>query len=569
MRQLSLVALLLCVAPPLLLLWCVLSPPLQSYHPFHPNHSHLPSSYLHSTAALSRHSPSYLLSSALTPHSSIEGWYLKLRTASGRHFAIIYLYFVSSDPANSTAAITLLDAQNEQSHLFKYPLEHFHSSPLPSAAQSLSFLRHSTAATADSPSPYHDFELRVGNNSMSPYAVTAQLSAAGQSEAWVSAEVDMTLSRTVDASRALLPRHGAHWWSALFSPATHTVGLFAFLPLACYQQVIELQLAVSGQLTLDGERIDLTGATAYYEKTRGSTFPDNYLWIHAAHFKRADTDGAGHSDSPSSLSSFFFSLASVPILPLSLRLPGFVCSFVLDGQTSHFATQLGSVLASLRIDDRAVQFVLYDQHFTTRVAVNVSRPGGPVAADSWLWAARNEQLSRVIPQRIGLDAVHVTVERVVAPTEQWKQRPHSSDDDTAERSSTAERAGPALDAQSFLARGYSFSPVLAATSGSVGLEVFVHESELQRQVATLYSEVRPWLSDRYFALDTPLVSFSLSNAFLRFVLPEAASGVTDRLPIAHVLLAVTASIIVVLAASVYVLMACARRTARKLKLKTD
>ena len=535
---------LLCAAPLLFVLWCLLSPPLLSYHPFHPNHSHLPSSYASSDHWLSRLSPSLWLSSAIVPSSFIEGWYVKLRTASGRHFALIFMYFVSARPDQSTAAVTLLDAQTERSHLFRYPIEQFRSSPLPGLGSSVQFLLPSFGHSA-SHSPYHDFELRVGNNTLSPYAVTASLRSDGQSEAWVSAEVDLTLRRTEPAATRLAEQHSAYPWSAVFSPASHTVGLFAFLPLACYQQVIELQLAVTGHITLDGQRIDFDAGTAYFEKTRGSTFPDDYLWIHASHFTdsaddtvTADVHGANSSTGASSLSSFFFSLASVPIVPTSVRLPGFVCSFVLDGRTSHYATQLGSVLTSLRIDERTVEFVLYDQHFTTRVAVTVTRHAAPIDEHSWLWAARNGHLQRVIPQRIGRDKVHVTVQHVDVRADQAAR--HDGSDVTAERSSVA-RTGAELDEQSFTSRGHSLSRVLSASSASAGLEVFVHESELQRQVAAMYADVRPWLSERYLALDTPLVSFSISDTFVRSLLPHTLTGLAARVSVRHCIFAACVS----------------------------
>ena len=559
--------LLLCLVPLVFLLWCLLSPPLLSYHPFHPNHPHLPSSYVDPSAGLSGSSPSFLLSSAIVPSSYIEGWYLKLRTAGGRHFALIYMYFVSSQRNDSTAAITLLDAHNERSHIYKYPIEHFRSSPLPGVRQSLHFLSHSSAQPAPPRrSPYHDFELHIGNNTMSPYAVSASLSSAGQSEAWVSAEVQLTLDRSVAAYR-VSESYQSYPWSTVFSPDSHTVGLFAFLPLACYQQVIELQLAVSGHMAIDGQHVDLTGATAYYEKTRGSTFPDSYLWLHASHFtdERAagvSGDAASSRVAPSLLSSFFFSLASVPILPTSARLPGFVCSFVLGGRSSHFATQLGSVLTALRIDERTVEFVLYDQHFTTRVAVTVTRHTSPVNEESWLWAARNGHLQRVIPQQIGRDSVQVAVQHVIAP-----QEGHSlaNSTDSPQSRSTESRSTVELDALSFTSHGYSFSHVAWCSSSSVGLEVFVHERELQQQVGAMYEEVKPWLAQRYFPLHTPLVSFSISNSFLRSVLPEQISSVTDRLTIRHTLLALSVSIVAVVGFTVLSLLMLARRRKQKLK----
>ena len=585
MRLVSYLVLLLCVGPPLFLLWCLLSPPLWSYHPFHPNHSHLPSSYVGPDSALSAAQlPAAVLSSSIVPSSFIEGWYLKLRTAGGRHFALIYLYFVSSDPDDSTAAITLLDAQNERSHIFKFPIEQFHSSPLPTARQSLHFLLHSATASTPSTtiptppptsSPYHDFELHVANNTMSPYAVTATLNAAGQSEAWVSANVSLTLHRPLTASsksHSMSARYSHYPWSTVFSPASHTVGLFAFLPLACYQQVIELQLAVSGHMLLDGEHIDFDDATAYFEKTRGSTFPDNYLWIHASHFtdshdREGGTVGADGdtavSDSESALSSFFFSLASVPILPTSLRLPGFVCSFVLDGVVSHFATQLGSVLTSLSIDERAVQFVLYDQYFTTRVAVIVTRHTSPVHQDSWLWAARNGRLRRVIPQQIGRDTVHVTIQHVTAPIE--RQSSFDSRNHTASGDTETARTEVARDAQSFVLRGYSFALVSSSSSASVGLEVYVHESDLQQQVGVMYEEVRPWLTHRYLPIDTPLVSFSLSIAFLRSLLPEVITRIIDRVGVKHTPRTGIVLIVASVAIAIFSLLMTARRRSPKVK----
>ena len=216
-----------------------------------------------------------------------------------------------------------------------------------------------------------------------------------------------------------------------------------------------------------------------------------------------------------------------------------------------------------------VEFALYDQHFTTRVTVTASRHPDPIEEDSWLWAARNGHLRRVIPQRIGKDSVHVTMQHIQPPGKDHDDS-NSRSGHAATESSTASDTG-ALDADSvsFTSRGYSLSEVFSSHSDSVGLEVYVHASELQQQVGVMYADVRPWLAHRYFPFATPLVSFSISATFVRSLLPETIRAVSDRVGIKHTLLIGCLSLLAIVVTLILLSLPCSSRHVESRKVKAE
>ena len=505
------VLLLLLSSPFLCLLLLLLCPPLGAYHPFHPNHPHLPSAFLPQLSGLS-----LAVSELLVPQSYIEGWYLKLRTASSRErlFAFIPFYFVSASSDESCSGVMLLDGQTQRSHLYRLPLSAFSSSPLPSAAQSVSWL---TGGDGVDKSPFSFFQLRVGGNaSLSPSGLEASLLPHNSSEA--SSAVDITIRLTPSAaSRAA--SGSSHSLSAVFSPASHTVGLFAFLPLACYQQVVDMELDVSGSMRLDGQRIDLSGATAYLEKTRGQSFPDQYVWMAASHFTALQPQQ--QQQQAASPSSLFFSVASVPILPTSLHLPGFVSTVLFNSTALHFATQLGSVLTVLQVTQADIAIVLYDQSFSLRLAMHVRRGGGAEAVAAgeerpgFLWAARDGVLKRAIHQQLGRDTLTVSLHAV-----RQRGEDEEEEEEEEEEQQPALGAAEAAEAAEWRSRGFALRPVFASRSEWTGLEAFVQDAALlELQLQALYRQVRPWSRHAYCSIHTPVFSFPLSSAFVLSLMP--------------------------------------------------
>ena len=571
--------LLLCCA------WLLLCPSLPSYHPFHPNHAHLPSAYLPHSAfpsSLTRWSPSYLLSTLLEPSSYIEGWYLKLHTADDRHFALIFFYFQShTQPERSVSGVMLLDGQRELSHLYVFPLAAFASSPLPSAASTLSHLL--AEGSSSSSSPFRTFTLRLdgSNNSLSPSHISAQLqpprSAAPEAEWYSSTSYDASAAPSVRLSAELTPsaaaaaaasswRAAAGWTQpSFFSPVSHTVGLFAFLPLACYQQMIELDLDVQGSLTLDDTPVDLRGAKAYLEKTRGFSFPDHYVWMHADAFTSlgsSSTTSATAASHPASsarslLSSFFFSIASVPILPTSLHLPGFVCSFLFNRSVLTLSTQEGSILTHLAVTDERVSVVVWERGWRRRLSIDVQRVQGrrgvstrdgrevergepaqaaeEVEGEGFLWAARGGALKRVIHQQLGLDRVTVTWAEATQG-EQLSEQESGGVGGAEEEGEGSGAAGGAVrgvgvewEASEWRRRGWSLRPLLTARSRSMGLEVFTRNAAaFERQVRDMYAQVRPWTRSAWLDVHTPVVSFPLSQQLVLTCMPAPLASALRR-----------------------------------------
>lgn len=97
--------------------------------------------------------------------------------------------------------------------------------------------------------------------------------------------------------------------------------------MQCAHGVVSMGHCLTGELELNGERLDLTGGLGYIETDRGRSFPDAYLWTQCLW------------DGPEG-GSLMLAVATIP-LPLG-GFTGCICSVLYGGREYRLATYRGA-----------------------------------------------------------------------------------------------------------------------------------------------------------------------------------------------------------------------------------
>jgi hypothetical protein len=108
------------------------------------------------------------------------------------------------------------------------------------------------------------------------------------------------------------------------------MGPFRFFPfMECRHTVISMYHGLSGQIEINGAKLDFDGGRGYIEGDKGRSFPKKYFWTQCNSF-----DGQGAPD------SLFSSCAVIPYL--GLKFTGTVSVIILNGREYRLATYLGA-----------------------------------------------------------------------------------------------------------------------------------------------------------------------------------------------------------------------------------
>jgi ribosomal protein L34 len=218
-----------------------------------------------------------------------EGWYFRMVTPNGRN--ICFIPGVSLNPSDSHCFIQMIDSQGECRY-FRYPLSSFEYSK-------------------------SKFYIKIGENTFSADGFKLDIKA----DLSISGEV--TLKNTVPYPKSIT--------------CPGIMGPFSYLPiLECRHSVINIKSSLEGEISINGEKIKLTGGTGYVEKDWGSSFPNPYIWAQSCGFDGHET-------------SFMMSAARVPVFGMSLK--GLIAFLYLDGKIYRFATYNGAAVKEIVVGD--------------------------------------------------------------------------------------------------------------------------------------------------------------------------------------------------------------------------
>ena len=103
------------------------------------------------------------------------------------------------------------------------------------------------------------------------------------------------------------------------------MGPFQFFPMECRHGIVSMKHAVSGEVILNGAKLDFSGGTGYIETDSGFSFPEGYTWIQCNDFKED--------------CSIMAAVAKIPFAGLSFW--GCICVIWLNGREYRLATYRG------------------------------------------------------------------------------------------------------------------------------------------------------------------------------------------------------------------------------------
>lgn len=248
-----------------------------------------------------------------------EGWYYKFVSADrARRYAVIPGIFLSDDPDRHHAFVQVFDGISGKATYHRYPASAFQARA-------------------------GEFDVRIGPNHFTRRSLELHIADAG---------------RTVEGMIACGPGQG--WPATVREPGV--MGWFGWMPfMECYHGILSFDHALSGALTVDGDRLEFGGGRGYIEKDWGQSFPGGWVWMQSNHFSDPGI-------------AFSASLAIVPFI--GRWFPGFLAGLQINGRLHRFATYTGARTEALAIGDQHVHWVIADAHY--RLEITAARSGASI-----------------------------------------------------------------------------------------------------------------------------------------------------------------------------------------------
>jgi tocopherol cyclase len=164
--------------------------------------------------------------------------------------------------------------------------------------------------------------------------------------------------------------------------APGTMGWYSYVPfMECYHDVVSVNHALKGGVSVNGSEIDFSEGKGYIEKDRGRSFPDAWIWVQCNSFPNGET-------------SLFVSVAKIPWL--GRYFVGFICFLYLQGRFFLFNTYNRSKLSRLHYDGDALEISLHSKDYVLDVEAVKNRSGE-------LKAPSSGQMTRRIKESIDSD----------------------------------------------------------------------------------------------------------------------------------------------------------------------
>lgn len=236
-----------------------------------------------------------------------EGWYFKHVSADfSQVLAIIPGISLSSDPH---AFIQLIDGKSGQTHYLTFPAGDFRAER-------------------------RKFEVRIGDNFFSANRISLNLDQQG-----------------VSLSGQLEYPDPSPWPVSLIRPGI--MGWYRYVPrMECYHGVVSVNHSVKGFLTGKDMRYDFENGHGYIEKDWGTSFPEQWIWIHANCFSTAG-------------SALMVSIAKIPWR--GRHFVGFLGFLHHEGKTYRYFTYNRSRLVQARREGQEVSFKLENRQHSLEV----------------------------------------------------------------------------------------------------------------------------------------------------------------------------------------------------------
>ncbi|QUI23510.1 hypothetical protein HZI73_14995 [Vallitalea pronyensis] len=131
------------------------------------------------------------------------------------------------------------------------------------------------------------------------------------------------------------------------------MGYYRYIPfMECFHSIISLHHTLKGYLKVNNRYIDFTGGTGYLEKDFGTSFPNQWVWIHANTYHNQQA-------------SLMCSIASIPFLKKTFL--GFLCVLYIDNKEYRFTTYLKGKIAKLSCSKNKVFVEIHQDHLILQI----------------------------------------------------------------------------------------------------------------------------------------------------------------------------------------------------------
>lgn len=153
------------------------------------------------------------------------------------------------------------------------------------------------------------------------------------------------------------------WPKMFYAPGI--MGWFSFMPfMECYHGVVSVNHHISGQLEINGQKIDFSGGKSYIEKDWGVSFPDAWIWMQSNHFGKGEEV------------SLMASVANIPWI--GSHFVGYIVGFLLDGKIHRFATYTGAQMKAA-LGKNEVRVAFKDRKRELRITAHKGEGGDLVS----------------------------------------------------------------------------------------------------------------------------------------------------------------------------------------------
>ena len=215
-----------------------------------------------------------------------EGWYHKLVSKTKRSIVIIPGMYRSGEGKNEFAFIMIFDGNSGDVHFERFSIDNFVSK---------------TVA----------YDTGIGKNHFAKDKIILDI----RSESF-SIRGSVNFSRTTP------------WPVTLLEPGC--MGWYSYFPIMeCYHGILSMNHSLSGEVIMNGEKLNFDGGVGYIEKDWGRNFPQSWIWAQANHFKKENV----------SLSA---SIAKIPLL--GTRFAGFIVGLLINDKLYRFTTYRSCLL---------------------------------------------------------------------------------------------------------------------------------------------------------------------------------------------------------------------------------
>jgi tocopherol cyclase len=240
-----------------------------------------------------------------------EGWYYKIVDPEEKT-AYAIIPGISLAPGKKHAFIQFFDARNNRSFYFTFGVNDF---------------------KFDTKS----FNLYIGKSHFSL------------------SDIRLDIDTGIDKLSADLRLSNVRGWPVkLLSPGA--MGWYAFVPfMECYHDILGFDVALSGQVNLNGHVTDFAGGKGYMEKDWGISMPSSWIWMQTNHFNEPDV-------------SFMLSIARIPWL--GNHFTGLLAAVYLKKKIYRFTTYTGAKVDSFFIDDKKISVTIVSRNYKVEIEAN-------------------------------------------------------------------------------------------------------------------------------------------------------------------------------------------------------